>query len=140
MSPIACHLRSFEQDERSQRFGTFSRPCVTLYSSPSFTVSSTTTFKPVHQQPVTLQQLIELEPELLTAGERHFQSSTGFITVLKRKETEASRLQNSLSHLERSNRELQACLVGDDDDLSEELDPDERAEFEASIKENEVVM
>jgi hypothetical protein len=36
-------------------------------------LSAPTTFKPLYQQPVSLQQLIELEPDLLTAGASHLQ-------------------------------------------------------------------
>ncbi|ORY76863.1 hypothetical protein BCR35DRAFT_292372 [Leucosporidium creatinivorum] len=78
------------------------------------TASAVASFIPVHDQPVTLAALKELEPEILTA--------------------EVARLQNSIKHLERSNEELKTfCSEADDEDL----DDDSRREFEQSVKENE---
>lgn len=101
-------------------------------------VAPSSTFKPVHQQPVTLQQLIELEPELLTAGATDSRALDKLCRTDVVLSTEASRLQNSLNHLERSNREIAACLQ--DDESSSDFDQSERDEMKASIEENEGVM
>ncbi|GAA5942465.1 hypothetical protein JCM1841_005773 [Sporobolomyces salmonicolor] len=71
-----------------------------------------TSFTPRYDQPVTLRELDELEPEILSA--------------------EIARLQNSIAHLRRSNDELRAFLKDD-----EAVDPETRREFEDCIVENE---
>ncbi|SCZ88472.1 BZ3500_MvSof-1268-A1-R1_Chr10-2g02970 [Microbotryum saponariae] len=65
---------------------------------------------PTYSHPFTLSQAIQLEPALITQ--------------------EITRLQHSIQHLERSNAELLQYL--------EEEGPE--AEFESSIRENEVTM
>ncbi|GAA6017163.1 hypothetical protein JCM10207_002557 [Rhodosporidiobolus poonsookiae] len=76
-------------------------------------------YTPRHAQPVTLSQLRQLEPELLS--------------------NEIARLQHSIQHLERSNDELRrfAAGEGDGDGEEEELDDETRREFEESVRENE---
>ncbi|TKA56711.1 hypothetical protein B0A53_01906 [Rhodotorula sp. CCFEE 5036] len=89
-------------------------------------------YTPRHAQPVTLAQLRQLEPELLTG--------------------EIARLENSIQHLEASNVELRvwagissagkpddgtattAAAVDDDD---EQLDEDSKREFAEAVRENE---
>ncbi|GJN92832.1 hypothetical protein Rhopal_005870-T1 [Rhodotorula paludigena] len=86
-------------------------------------------YTPRFEQPVSLAQLRAIrEPELLV--------------------NEIARLENSIQHLERSNRELRAFLepassgqgaspaVGADEE-DDELDEETKAEFTASVKENE---
>ncbi|GAA5910507.1 hypothetical protein JCM5296_003681 [Sporobolomyces johnsonii] len=74
-----------------------------------------TSFTPRYDQPVTLRDLSQLEPELLSA--------------------EIARLQNSIAHLRRSNDELRAFLQQEGDD--EGLDQETRKEFEDCVGENE---
>ncbi|GAA5822551.1 hypothetical protein JCM11251_006376 [Rhodosporidiobolus azoricus] len=73
-------------------------------------------YTPKHPQPVTLAQLRQLEPELLS--------------------NEITRLQNSIQHLERSNDELRE-FAGDGGGEDDEVDEESKAEFEAAIRENE---
>ncbi|KAL8287345.1 hypothetical protein RQP46_003797 [Phenoliferia psychrophenolica] len=93
-----------------------------------------TTFTPLHSQPVSVASLVALEPDTLTA--------------------EISRLQNSIAHLERSNRELLDFLhppptgalggagagAGQAWDDEEALDEETKREFELSIEENRVTI
>ncbi|KAI5480967.1 hypothetical protein MNV49_006777 [Pseudohyphozyma bogoriensis] len=74
-------------------------------------------FIPRHQQPVTLAQLNQLEPELLTQ--------------------EISRLRNSISHLQRSNKELDEFLNPPEGAQDDELDDETREELRKSIEEND---
>ncbi|GAA5860657.1 hypothetical protein JCM3774_006242 [Rhodotorula dairenensis] len=81
-------------------------------------------YTPRHAQPVTLAQLRQLEPELLTG--------------------EIARLENSMQHLEASNAELRLwgglSPVDDDDRTSaaaEDFDEDSKRDFAEAVKENE---
>ncbi|GAA5977548.1 hypothetical protein JCM10908_005012 [Rhodotorula pacifica] len=78
-------------------------------------------YAPRHAQPVTLAQLRQLEPELLTG--------------------EIARLENSIQHLEASNVELRewagigtATTTSTQDD---EIDEDSKREFAEAVRENE---
>ncbi|GAA5902837.1 uncharacterized protein JCM6883_007258 [Sporobolomyces salmoneus] len=68
------------------------------------------TFRPQHDQPVTLAELSTLEPELLV--------------------NEISRLENSLKHLKRSNEELKEFIEVEDDEET-------KAEFVNTVFENQ---
>lgn len=96
-------------------------------------------FSPQHDQPVTLSQLNQLEPGLLTDGTTLIEAFLS--SKLTRSWQEVSRLQNSISHLQRSNAELLDFLrPPTTTDGEEELDDETRSEFEQSIAENEVTV
>ncbi|KAK4704756.1 hypothetical protein P7C70_g1453, partial [Phenoliferia sp. Uapishka_3] len=78
-------------------------------------------FTPKHSQPVSVSSLVELEPDTLSA--------------------EITRLQNSISHLKRSNQELYDFIHPPDGaEGEEELDEETRKEFEESVRENAVTI
>jgi hypothetical protein len=118
-------------------------------------------YTPRHAQPVTLAQLRQLEPELLTGGESslsprgaHIQDRADSVQWTN---AEIARLENSIQHLEASNVELRVWAgisstgKPDDgtattaaaaavDDADEQLDEDSKREFAEAVRENEETM
>lgn len=106
-------------------------------------------YTPRHAQPVTLAQLRQLEPELLTNGA----SSPPFARRLPVSYSsgqsdwpaEIARLENSIQHLKSSNVELKAW-AGEGPDAAgggggngdaDEVDEETRREFALAVQENE---